>query len=227
MQEKVISRVGGKAEIPLDVRIISATHRDLEKMIVDGKFREDLFFRLSAATIRVPALRDRLEDLKQLASYFAAMHAKELEIDVPDIPRQAMERLTQHHWPGNARELEDIIWRALIESRRRTISNNLINDLLNPALGTHNSMTSLMGDATLGFEAHIREVLLQSSLGDLQEGGALPFLTEELERILYQQALVLSRGNQTSMAKWIGVSRLTIREKLYKYKLYPKRAKRA
>ena len=196
LQEKVISRVGGKAEISIDVRIISATHRNLEKMIVDGKYREDLFFRLNAATISVPALRDRLEDLNQLASYFAAKHAKELEIDVPDIPREAMERLTQHYWPGNDRELEEIIRRALIESRRRTISKYIINDLLKPAPSAQDRMVSSTADSGQGFENHIREVLLLASHGDLDERGALPFLTGELERVLYQQAVVLSRGNQ-------------------------------
>ena len=223
LQEKVITRVGGKEEIPIDVRIVSATHRELEKMIVEGRFREDLYFRLNATTIVLPPLRERLEDLEQLVPYFVVKYAKEFEMEEPRIDREAMDRLAQHHWTGNIRELENVIRRALIDGRGLTISRDLINQVIKPVQPV---ATDSIDVTDQGFEAHIRKVLQDASLGHLGDRGALAYLMDELEHILYEQAVVLARGNQTSMAKWIGVSRLTIREKLDKYTLFPKREKR-
>jgi DNA-binding NtrC family response regulator len=124
LQEKVISRVGGKDEISVNVRIISATHRDLEKMIADDKFREDLYFRLNATIIEFNPLRERIEDLNQLVPYFAVKYAHEFEMNPPIIHRNATKRLVLHPSPGNIRELENIIRRALIECRGLTISGS-------------------------------------------------------------------------------------------------------
>lgn len=223
LQEKSISRVGGNEQISVDVRIISATHRDLEKMILEGKFREDLYFRLNATTIILPPLRERLEDLKQLVVYFTKKYAAEFEMETPAISPEAMERLELYHWPGNIRELENVIRRALIACRGLAVSGELIGQLLNLEEGRAESPHA--ASAWAGFEGHIRQVLLEASRGELGEQGALPVLLEEMERILYEQAVILSHGNQTNMAKWIGVSRLTIREKLDRYKLFPRRGK--
>ncbi|NCF86508.1 MAG: response regulator [Verrucomicrobiaceae bacterium] len=227
LQEKVISRVGGKEDIPIDVRILSATHRDLEKMIVEGRFREDLYFRLNATIITLPPLRERLEDLDQLGPYFAVRYAREFEMDTPRIHRNAMVRLGQHHWPGNIRELENVIRRSLIECRGMSITRDVVDQVLESVSSRDADQSDAIEVSTEGFEDHIRKVLFEASRGELDDRGALPILIDELERILYQQAVVLAHGNQTSMAKWIGVSRLTIREKLDKYALFPKREKRA
>jgi DNA-binding NtrC family response regulator len=226
LQEKVISRVGGQDDIAVNVRIISATHRDLEKMIEDRKFREDLYFRLNATIITLPPLRDRLEDLKELVPYFAVKYAREFEIAPPSIHRDAMKRLTDHRWPGNIRELENIIRRALIECRGMTISRDLVERLLQPRRSPSSTEAHASGPSLQGFEEHIRKVLLAASRGDLGEQGAFHVLTAEMEKLLYQQAVALSHGNQTKMSQWIGVSRLTIRDKLDKFQLFPKREKK-
>ena len=154
VQEKVISRVGGQDDIAVNVRIISATHRDLEKMIEDRKFREDLYFRLNATIITLPPLRDRLEDLKELVPYFAVKYAREFEIAPPSIHRDAMKRLTDHRWPGNIRELENIIRRALIECRGMTISRDLVERLLQPRRSPSSTEAHASGPSLQGFEEH-------------------------------------------------------------------------
>lgn len=227
LQDKTIHRVGAKEEIKVNVRVISATHRDIEKMIVEGKFREDLYFRLNTTTITLPPLRDRLEDLEQLVPYFAVKYATEFEMDRPILHPKALERLSHHHWPGNIRELENVIRRALIECRGLTITRDLIDRLLTPDRGVTGAILDEGGSAQQGFEAHIRNALLDASRGELGDKGALQALLDEMEKVLYQQAVHLSHGNQTRMAQWIGVSRLTIREKLDKYELFPKREKRS
>jgi transcriptional regulator with GAF, ATPase, and Fis domain len=115
LQEKVIERVGGKDQIKINIRIIAATHRKLEKMIKDGLFREDLFFRLHVFPISIPALRDRRMDIPALVYHLISKKSKEIGmIDVPKPTPGALEAMMKHNWPGNIRELENTIERALI-----------------------------------------------------------------------------------------------------------------
>jgi transcriptional regulator with GAF, ATPase, and Fis domain len=118
LQTKEIERVGGTASIPVDVRIISATNRNLEKMIASGRFREDLWFRLNVFPITIPPLRERREDIPALAHHFIERKSKELKLaERPVIAPGALDRLMAYDWPGNVRELENLIERALIQSR--------------------------------------------------------------------------------------------------------------
>ncbi len=118
LQNKTVERVGGTKTIPVDVRIIAATHRDLEELIRTGAFREDLWFRLNVFPIVIPPLRDRKEDIPALAHHFLERKSKELKIyPQPSIPVEEIERLKGYHWPGNVRELENLIERELIHNR--------------------------------------------------------------------------------------------------------------
>lgn len=117
-QTKEIERVGGSASVPIDVRIISATHRNLEDMVNAGKFREDLWFRLNVFPIIIPPLRQRKEDIPALIDYFIGRKAKELKIkDSNTFSPREIDELMAYHWPGNVRELENVVERALIQSR--------------------------------------------------------------------------------------------------------------
>ncbi len=227
LQEKTIQRVGGKADIPTDVRIISATHRDLEDMIAQEKFREDLYYRLNAAIIRLPALRDRAEDIPDLATYFLAKHADDFEMVAPAIHKKALGLLVEHPWPGNVRQLENIVRKALIDAQGLTISPELIEDALRLAKTSRPSAATAKTDAVDGedglLSAHIRQRLEAAKEGSLDGRGAFEVLVEDLEKELYRQAVALAHGNQTKIANWVGVSRLTVREKLDKYELFPKR----
>jgi transcriptional regulator with GAF, ATPase, and Fis domain len=115
IQQKEIERIGGTAPIPVDVRIITATHRNLEEMIYAGHFREDLWFRLNIFPIMIPPLRQRKEDIPALVHHFVAKKSRELKIhNPPPVTLESLEQLQAHHWPGNIRELENLVERALI-----------------------------------------------------------------------------------------------------------------
>jgi transcriptional regulator with PAS, ATPase and Fis domain len=120
LQNKEINRVGGTQPVPIDVRIITATHRNLEEMIRTGQFREDLWFRLNIFPITIPPLRHRKEDISTLFHHFIKRKSKELKIHTaPRITVGAIDRLKAYHWPGNIRELQNLVERALIRSRGR------------------------------------------------------------------------------------------------------------
>jgi transcriptional regulator with GAF, ATPase, and Fis domain len=120
LQHKEVERIGGTNPIPVDVRIIIATHRNLEKMIASGQFREDLWYRLNTFPIMIPPLRLRKEDIPALVHHFIEKKSKELKIHTPpSIASGTLERLKSYHWPGNVRELENMVERALIQSRGR------------------------------------------------------------------------------------------------------------
>jgi two-component system response regulator AtoC len=117
LQEREFERVGGSETIKVDVRLVSATNRNLEQMIEDGEFREDLYYRLNVFPINLPPLRDRLEDLPVLASHFVAKFARNLGVKPAGVSTDALARLREYAWPGNVRELENIIERAMILAR--------------------------------------------------------------------------------------------------------------
>jgi transcriptional regulator with GAF, ATPase, and Fis domain len=118
LQEKSFERVGGAKTIKVDVRVIAATHRDLEKMVREGTFREDLWYRLSVFPIRIPPLRLRREDIPALVQYFVHKTAQEINISpIPHIKNQELDKLNSYDWPGNVRELQNVIERALLVSK--------------------------------------------------------------------------------------------------------------
>ena len=217
LQEKTISRVGGKEEIPIDVRIISATHRDLEQMIKDESFRQDLFFRLNASVIELPPLRERREDIPALVNYFLAKYALEFHTQPPSVHKDALTYLTEQAWPGNVRQLENVVRRSLIDARGFTINKSMIEASLkvSPTAPPHTPEEG-------GLAAHIQRRLFAASEGELAD-GAFAILNADLEEELYRQAVALSHGNQSNISKWLGVSRMTVRDKLDKYDLFPKR----
>lgn len=114
LQEKEIERLGGKRTIPVDFRLLAATHRDLARMVKEGQFRSDLYYRLKVFPILLPPLRQRREDIPELVNYFAAKHARRMNKRIEEIPDTVMTTLTRWHWPGNIRELENFLERAVI-----------------------------------------------------------------------------------------------------------------
>ncbi len=121
LQEKSFYRIGGSEEIRTDARVIAATHVDLEQAVADGRFREDLFYRLNVIEIRIPPLRERRDDIPLLADYFAERISREMGRDVIDISEGAYKLLMDHQWPGNVRELENAIERAIVTSKSQVL----------------------------------------------------------------------------------------------------------
>ena len=116
LQERAFERVGGSQSIPVDVRVIAATNRDLDKAIADGAFRSDLYYRLNVFPIHVPPLRDRAEDIPLLVEYFTQRYAAKAGKRITEVSRRTMELLRSYDWPGNVRELQNVIERAVILS---------------------------------------------------------------------------------------------------------------
>ena len=216
LQERRVSRVGGSQELVLDVRVITATHRDLSDMIKKGEFREDLFYRLNGAVLRLPPLRERTDDITPLTRHFLAKVAGQLGIGEPAIEREALEVLKQHRWSGNVRELENASRTLLIEARGFPISAEMVRTLLESPPAESPAVTI----------AELVESCLHAAQAGTLPGGALNAATEALEQALYASALRLAAGNQSQVAEWLGVSRVTVREKLDRYDLLPKRTKK-
>ncbi len=183
VQEKTIERVGGTEPIPVDVRIISATHRDLEGMVRSAKFREDLWFRLNVFPIHIPPLRHRTEDIPALVYHFIEKKSAELRLkDKPDLSPDALKQLCAHRWPGNVRELENTVERALIQyrggllrfdladlDRQETADESRYNPLKDPA--GNRPMTLDQMNAL-----HIRRVLAAAGGKISGPGGAAELL---------------------------------------------------
>ncbi|WP_437886972.1 sigma 54-interacting transcriptional regulator [Phytobacter sp. V91] len=125
LQEREIERIGGTRTIPVNVRVIAATNRDLKQMVIDREFRNDLFYRLNVFPLMLPPLRDRPDDIPLLARYFTQKLSRRLNRAVDTIPADAMRQLIRYEWPGNVRELENIIERAVLLSRDNTLSLHL------------------------------------------------------------------------------------------------------
>src|SRR5712664_3274571 len=131
LQEKSLQRLGGKETISVDVRVIAATHRNLESAITANQFREDLFYRLSVVVITLPPLRERKEDIPQLVRFFLRKHAPELGVNEPSIHPDALEALSAQNWPGNVRELENIVRKMLLIAQGYTINTDHVSAALN------------------------------------------------------------------------------------------------
>ena len=213
LQEKCLQRVGGKEPIPVDVRVIAATHRDLETAIRQNQFREDLYYRISVVVLNLPPLRERKEDIPDLVGFFLQKYAAEFGMENPAIHPDAIEFLQTQPWPGNVRELENVTRKVLLLAQSYTISVEHVH----AALAKINPPAPTVGKS---FQAYVDELLAAAQRGDLTDAHAR--LHETAERVLISRAIELAHGNQAKAARWLGISRLTLREKLVSFGLHPK-----
>jgi DNA-binding NtrC family response regulator len=197
LQERRFERVGGTESIEVDVRVIAATNRSLLRLVKEGTFREDLYYRLNVVKIDLPPLRDRMEDIPLLATHFTEKYARPGEAP-KQISPQAMELLLHYRWPGNIRELENAIERASVTSRDDTIRpENLPTDIMTPSA------------PKMPFN-----IDLERPLPDL-----LRDLTADIEQQYIRKALKKSHGNIGRCAKICGLSRRSISAKIAEYKI--------
>jgi DNA-binding NtrC family response regulator len=189
-----IERLGGDSTIDLDVRIVSATNRNLEEMIEKGEFREDLYYRFNVVTIRIPPLRKRKLDIKPLVSHFIKRYSNLNHIDKCEISKEALDALLKYNYPGNIRELENIIQRAVVLSRDGIITVKDLPDLnLKSQTNNKNDIKPVMGN--------------------------LNQKVEEMEKMLIKEALEISGGNQVKAAEMLEINERTLRYKMSKYNL--------
>jgi len=210
LQEKYIQRVGGNEKIPVDVRVLSATHRDLETAMKEGQFREDLFYRLSGVSIKLPSLAQRAEDIPELVRYFMRRSGPELGIESPSIQPDALDFLHVQAWPGNVRELENVIRHSLLLARSYPINLEHVRQAYARA-----RKPVAAADQTLA--GYFTELLARAQRGEM--AGLHARMIEEMERELYTRAIQLAEGNQAKAARWLGVTRTTMREKLQRFGL--------
>ena len=211
LQEKTIQRVGSSKNIPVDVRIIAATHRNLESMISEGTFREDLFYRLNVISINIPPLRDRRDDIPDLVSYFLQKFATEYGLATPNFSKKAIDYLTQLEWPGNIRQLQNVISKALLSSKNTTLDVEHFDNIIKESKILAKKQDQLKQIIECEFN--------RAAANEIE--AALPILTEKFEREVYTMAIERSEGNQAKAARLLGVSRFTLREKLKLYGKHP------
>jgi DNA-binding NtrC family response regulator len=184
----------------MDVRLVAATHRDLPKLVLEGRFREDLWYRLNVASIHLPPLRERREDIRELVPHFLERIAREHGLESIDIAESAAERLAEHDWPGNVRELAHALERAAID-----------------AAGERIEITHLAPSVSAPRDSLART----PAPGDSGARTARPFVLEvedlslaSVERSLIERVLVETNGNRTLAARRLGMHRATLHGKL-------------
>jgi DNA-binding NtrC family response regulator len=209
VQERTLQRLGGKETIPVDVRIIAATHRDLEAMLPQKLFREDLYYRLSVVVIQLPRLRDRIEDLPDLVRYFVHKYGPELCGETVPVGPDALEVLRGQPWPGNVRELENVVRKMLLLCRGYPVDAQHARAALN-----RSGPVRVQGQSLAD---HAADLLAAAQRGELDDAHARLLKTAEQE--LLTQAIRLAQGNQARAARWLGISRFTLREKLTQFGL--------
>jgi two-component system nitrogen regulation response regulator GlnG len=204
LQSGEVTSVGGRRPEHVDVRIVAATHRELDAAVREGRFREDLLYRLRVVPIHIPPLRERPEDVAALAQHFVARYAEELATGPRVLSPDAQERLLAHPWPGNVRELENAIKRALVLGTGEVLTPDAFAFLAAPAAAEADPAAGLR-------EWVLREVdaALAAGTHDLHEA-----LLRRIERPLLERVLEHTGGNQLRAAALLGINRNTLRKKL-------------
>ena len=202
LQEGEIRRVGDNVPRSVDVRVVTATSRDLDAEVRENRFRADLYYRVNVVRLHLPPLRERGEDIAELAKHFAAVHAARMGIVEPTLAPAALRALMDYGWPGNVRELENVIERALVLAEGGTVGANEL-----PA-----SVRGVVAPATVGMGAPNGKTVAE---GDL----SVKRRTETLERALISQALERTSGNRTRAAQLLDLSHRALLYKIREYGL--------
>jgi two-component system response regulator AtoC len=217
LEDQVIRRVGGVRDMQVDVRVIAASNRDLEKAVREGHFRQDLYYRLAIIAIFIPPLRERIEDILPLVDFFIDWYNRKFKKAIRGISPETRRLLLAHNWPGNVRELKNSIERAMILEEET---------ILRPVY-----MPFAVGEAA---RSGLTAFEHSSATGDgggkqLANGRVLPRLyipeegtsLEEVERAMVELAMRQANGNQTHAARLLDISRDALRYKLKKFELVP------
>lgn len=208
LQEGTCERLGGHETIRVDVRLLAATNKDLETLIQNHQFREDLYYRLNVVTITVPPLRERKEDIPLLAEYFLKRYSREFHKERRWLSPEALERLTACEWPGNVRELENCIKQAVVLGKGEVLMPEHLRLRQGPAVQSRSAPENL---------SVLRELARQHL--ERAPGSAYQQLIEQVEAQLILEALKQTQGNLAQAAKLLGITRPTLREKISRYRI--------
>ena len=213
LQERTIERLGGHESIRIDVRVLAATNRDLETAMREGKFREDLYYRLNVVTLNLPPLRERRRDIPLLVEHFLAKHGPEL--GERGIAPDALDRLVGYEWPGNVRELENVVQRAMVMATAGVVLPEHL------PIGPVSAAASVAVDASL--EEIIERKLLECVRGLREHASAnlYDLMIALVEKPLLRAVLRETTGNQVRAAQILGINRNTLRKKLTEHGIDP------
>lgn len=209
LQEKSIERLGGRETVPVDVRIIAATNRELEKAIENGRFREDLYYRLNVVTIWLPPLRERVADVPLLTEYFLARQSRVSGMENPGVTPEALALLSAHPWQGNIRELANIIQKLVIFNRGAPIGAKEVSKAL---AGESGGKLTERDTETESLDQWIRRTIKAQAYENVFEE-----CMDHIAGIIIREALVQTGGNRSRAAKLLGLSRPTLHSKIDKY----------
>jgi transcriptional regulator with PAS, ATPase and Fis domain len=210
LQERTITRVGDHTPIPVDVRIVAATHRDLAALVKEGRFREDLYYRLNVVALVVPPLRERREDIPLLINHFLQKYNREERKAVEEVPRAVLDMLLRYPWPGNVRELENCVHKAVVLAPGTAFADELV-----PA-----TVRAYAAEQTSGqLPAIPPDRLLRTALEGYAAtaGPDINQLVLQAERILIAWSLNREKGVKLRAAKALGINRVTLDRKLAEY----------
>jgi len=209
LEEKKLYRLGSEKPSQIDVRIIASTNKDLEKEVEEGNFREDLYYRLNAITIKIPPLRNRIEDVIPLCEHFLNRYAKELGVGTRTLSKEAKETITAYSWPGNVRELENIIKRMLVLSSDTVITKGTLIGAAPHLEG------KLRGDQKYLGTLIKNELSCLLDSGDGQSSEKLyDKIMKKVEKPLIEQVLEITKGNKKKAALLLGINRNTLSKKM-------------
>ncbi len=204
LQEQEIEPVGGEKTIKIDARVVAATNRDIARELSEGRFRKDLYYRLNVVPIVLPPLRERSEDIPELAAYFVHKFADEMKADPPAIEPAAIELMQSFDWPGNVRELENLIKRMMVMQSDPAITPDHVKRALPSGDSPGTARRTISWDELVEQELRAHE----------GEGDLYGRLTEKLERPLIEKALERCDGNQLRAAEMLGINRNTLHKKM-------------
>jgi two-component system nitrogen regulation response regulator GlnG len=212
LQEGEYTMVGGRSSIKTNVRIVAATHRDLSQMIRQGLFREDLYYRLNVVPIRLPPLRERVDDVGDLAAHFLRVAQREGE-PVKTISPEAIRLMQNYSWPGNVRELENLVRRLSALYADESISAEIVQNELNIAERPSAPGAAGPMDVSMAVETHVGQ-LLREYEPNLPPAGLYQRVIDRVEAPLIAMALNACSGNQIKAADLLGLNRNTLRKKI-------------
>ena len=216
LETRAVERIGSQKAVQLDVRLVAATNRNLEQMVAQGTFREDLFFRLNVVRITTPPLRDRSDDLPVLLEHFIDEFSKENNVSPLTIEPGALKHLVAYPWPGNIRELRNFAENAVVLRRGGRLTEFDLEPKFRGEVPLVPVARPTVAAEPNGFAAPVSAPLPALPAAAGAAGGSVPppLSVEESERRLLRQALMESRGNRTQAAKLMGISRRTLHRKL-------------
>jgi two-component system nitrogen regulation response regulator GlnG len=208
LQEQRFERLGSNETVQTQVRVLAATNQDLQAMVQAGRFRKDLYYRLNVVTVRVPPLRDRPDDVAELAHYFLFRFDRELRLDFRSFAPETLELLEKYAWPGNVRELQSVIKQAMLQGSGHVVLPEFMPDVLLPGVSSA-SPAIAVGDVDTLDLAGLIEVCLESG-----ETGLYDRVIAAVDRVLFSRVLRHTHGNQSQASDLLGLNRQTLRHKL-------------